>query len=281
MKMGEYEIQAVESGFFGLDGGAMFGVVPKVLWEKTNPADASNRILMALRCLLIQGHDRTFLVDTGIGERWSDKQKSMYAIDHSQFTLESSLEKLGVHREDVTDVIFTHLHFDHVGGATRMGREGASELTFPNARHYIQEKNLAHAHAPSDKDRASFLEHTLSPVLKSDRLVTLTGPEELSPGVSIWVTEGHTPGQQLVKVKSGRETLLFCGDTIPTASHIPLPYIMGYDLFPMTTLEEKKVILESAVQEQWTLAFVHDPKIAACRVEKANGKFMRGNSVVL
>lgn len=272
MIIGEYEVHSILTGYFRLDGGAMFGVVPRVLWEKTNPPDEKNRILMALRCLLIRGHGRSVLVDSGIGNKWEKKQIEMYGIDHSDH-IDKALHEAGVTRADITDVILTHLHFDHVGGSTELNKEGVAELTFPKATYYIQKSNLNHAHAPTGKDRASFVENTIRPLLDSGRLKTMTGEYELIPGVWVLVHQGHTPGQQLVKVSYGRTTVLFCGDTIPTSSHIPIPYVMAFDLYPLTTMEEKRKILECAVAEDWILAWPHDPRIVAGKVALVDGKF--------
>jgi len=281
VRVGAYEVNTIETGRFRLDGGAMFGVVPKVLWERTNPADDKNRISMALRSLLIRGNGRTILVDCGAGEKWSPKQIEMYAIDHSQNDMDRSLAKFGVSREDVTDVVLTHLHFDHVGGATRYNEKREVVLSFPNADYLVQEENLSHAHAPSEKDRASFIESTIEPLQSSRRIKLLKGDRDLIPGVQIVVTHGHTPGQNLVKVSGDKKTILFCGDTIPTASHIPVPYVMGFDLYPMTTIEEKKKLLKEAVEENWTLVWAHDPDTAACTVQCKDGRYSRRGDVVV
>ncbi len=281
MRLGTFQVNAVETGRFRLDGGAMFGVVPKVLWEKTNPADEKNRITMALRSLLIRGEGRTILVDCGAGTKWSDKLIDIYAIDHSQYDIDTSLAALGIHRDQVTDVVLTHLHFDHVGGATRYNEQREVVLSFPNATYYVQEENLSHAHAPSEKDRASFIDSTIAPLQQSGRIKSLKGDSEIVPGVKILVNHGHTPGQNLVTVTGDNKTVLFCGDTIPTASHIPVPYVMGFDLYPMTTIQEKKKLLQKAVEEDWILCFAHDPVTAACTVRLFDGKFSRGNDVEL
>jgi glyoxylase-like metal-dependent hydrolase (beta-lactamase superfamily II) len=279
MQIGDYLISPVEMGRFRLDGGAMFGVVPKVMWQKTNPSDDRNRIDMALRGLLVRGKGRVILVDCGIGTKWNEKQIDMYAIDHSTQDLDRSLAALGVTRDDVTDLVLTHLHFDHVGGATRFDSEGKVVLTFPNANYYVQERNLSHAHAPTAKDRASFVEQTIQPVEQSGRFKILDGERGLLPGVHVLVTQGHTPGHQLLRVRSNDEAILFCGDTIPTSSHIPIPYVMAYDLMPLTTMDEKKQILEQAVKEKWALCFPHDPLIAATRVIEKDGRYERGEVV--
>jgi glyoxylase-like metal-dependent hydrolase (beta-lactamase superfamily II) len=281
MRIGEWDVRSFDTGRFRLDGGAMFGVVPRVLWEKSNPPDDKNRIEMALRGLVLRGKNRVMLVDPGIGEKWDAKQTDMFAIDHSKQSLASALSAHGLKREDVTDVIVSHLHFDHVGGCTRFGKDGRPELTFPNATYYAGEGNLIHAHAPTPKDKASFIDTCIKPLLASERLQPVGKNHEFAPGVTAWVTEGHTPGQLLVKIQAEGKTIFFCGDTIPTVSHIPLAWVMAYDLYPMTTIEEKKRILKCAADEGWALAFVHDPKTAACTVRWDGDRVVRDKDVEL
>jgi glyoxylase-like metal-dependent hydrolase (beta-lactamase superfamily II) len=273
MQIGPYRVDFLDTGRFRLDGGAMFGVVPRVLWEKSNPPDTKNRIDMALRTMLIRGNGKVILVDSGIGTKWSEKLVDIYAIDHSTYQLDTALASVGCTRDEVTHVVLTHLHFDHVGGATRFDATGKAVLTFPNADYLVQFDNLGHAHAPSEKDKASFIEYTIKPLEDSGRLVGVNGEKEIAPGVHILVTHGHTPGHQLVKVSSKEETILFCGDTVPTASHIPIPWVMAYDLYPLTTMEEKRDLFIQAVKGNWKLAFCHDPKIAFCGLTCEDGKY--------
>ncbi len=267
--IGKYELHAIEGGEFRLDGGAMFGVIPKVLWERTNPADEKNRIQMHVRSLLIVGEGRKILVDSGLGSSWSEKQIQMFAIDFSRFEMKKSLAAVGVRPEEITDVVLSHLHFDHVGGA----------LNFPKATYWVQKMNLDHAHAPTEKDRASFLSEIMDPFFKSGRVKVIDGNVEIAPGVSTWVTHGHTPGHNMVKVTDGGETVLFCGDTIPMSSHVPVPWVMAFDLHPMTTIEEKKKILSQAAREKWTLFWVHDPFHAAHQVLEESGRYKAGAPV--
>lgn len=264
-KLGAYELHAIEGGEFRLDGGAMFGVVPKVLWERSNPADEKNRIRMNVRSLLIVGNGRKILVDSGLGHTWNTRQIEMFAIDYSRFELLRSLQAVGVSPEEITDVVISHLHFDHVGGA----------IAFPAATYWVQKANLSHAHAPTEKDRASFLKEIIDPFFASGRVKVIDGNVEIAPGISTWVTHGHTPGQNLVKVTDGRETVLCCGDTIPTSSHIPIPWVMAYDLHPMTTMEEKRVILKHAAAENWTLFWVHDPFHPAHTITEKDGRYQK------
>ncbi|MBI4405618.1 MAG: MBL fold metallo-hydrolase [Deltaproteobacteria bacterium] len=280
IRIGKYDVSSVLFGNFRLDGGGMFGVVPKTLWEKTNPADAKNRILMALRGLLIRGMGRTILVDTGIGHHWDSKFIDRYTVDYSAYTLQASLEKQGVKFGDVTDVILSHLHFDHVGGVVQIDERGPA-LTFQNANHYVQRSQLNYAGAPSERDRASFFSKIIEPLCSHGKIQAMEGGFEMIPGVDVVVSHGHTPGQQMVKVSDGKLTVMYCGDTIPTASHIPLPYIASFDLEPMKTMEEKKIILEQAVRDKWILVWDHDPLASASTVRWSGGKFEKNQDVTL
>ncbi|MBM3324033.1 MAG: MBL fold metallo-hydrolase [Calditrichaeota bacterium] len=280
MNIGDYTLTPVITGQFRLDGGAMFGVVPRVLWEKTNPPDEKNRIQMTMRALLLQSATRRILVDTGVGEKQDEKFIRMFVVEHVQASLTKSLSKAGLRPEDVTDVILTHLHFDHCGGSTQ--RQGDSIVpTFPHARYFVQRQQYEHALTHSERDRASYFPENFEPMKAAGQLELLDGPAELYPGVEILVVGGHTPGQQLVKVADGSKTLLYCADLIPTASHIPLPYIMAYDLFPMMTLEEKKRLLPQAHHEGWILFFEHDPFRATAKVAKSEKDYIMGDEVPL
>ncbi len=280
MKVGNYEIFTVETGYVWLDGGAMFGVVPKVLWNKTNPADDLNRIQLAMRTMVIQDETRTILVDAGVGYKLNEKLSKIYGVDHSDFDLVKGLKEKGIRPADITDVIVTHAHFDHIGGATYY-HNGQLRLTFPRAKYYMQGEQWYWANHPSEKDRASFMPENFKPIEEAGRLVELDGPKELFPGIETLVMFGHTPGMQLPKISDGKTTILYCADLMPTASHIPLPYIMGYDNHPLTTLEEKKRILPRAVEENWILVFEHDPYRAACTVEMTDKGFRLKEEVLL
>ena len=281
MKIGPYNLHSIETGEFALDGGAMFGIIPKIFWEKKIPADEKNRITLRLRALLISGNGKNILVDDGIGSKDDDKFKDIYKVDHSRFTLESSLSKYNLTCEDITDVILTHFHFDHAGGSTKINSAGQAVPAFPNATYYIQKRNLGWAMDPSEKDQASFTKANFDPLIKAGLLKELEGPCELYPGISIIVVEGHTEAQQLVKISDGKVTLLYCGDLIPTAAHIPLPWIMGYDNHPITTLAEKKDLLQKALDEKWILFFEHCPLTAACRLIKTEKGFDCGEKIEL
>lgn len=281
MRIGDYTLSALETCRFYLDGGAMFGVVPKVLWEKTNPSDQKNRIEMAARTLLIDNGKRRTIVDTGVGQGWDPKFSRIYGIDNSKYTLSDSLKAAGLSAADITDVILTHLHFDHVGGATFVDGDGAVKPAFPNATYYVQKRQYEWAIHPSEKDQASYHNEKYVPLFEQERLRLLEGETEFLPGVYLKITNGHTVAHQTLLVTDGKETLYHPGDTIPTSSHIPLPYIMGYDNSPLTTLEEKKDILAEASERNFILFFEHDPKYAATFVEKTEKGYRPGAPVEL
>ncbi len=265
MILGDKRIHLLNSGTFGLDGGAMFGSVPKALWNRTNPADRANRIKLALRLLLIESGDRRILVDTGIGGMWSQKEIDMFRIEQPEEAVDVALRKAGFMSEDVTDVILTHLHFDHAGGATRFDGD---ELvpTFPNATYYTHQRQWDLANAPSQKDRASFKADNYIPVHQAGRLEILQEPTEIISGIETIVGNGHTDGHQMVKISGGGDTMVFLGDIVPTTSHLRLPYIMGYDLRPLETLAEKKRLLDAAAEEGWWLFFDHDPEVPGVKI---------------
>ena len=272
MKIGRYELHQIDTGRFGLDGGAMFGIVPKTIWNKLNPADDENRIDLALRTLLITGNKRNILVDNGIGTKFSEKYTKIYKIDHSKYNLDSSLKRFNLETKDITDVILTHLHFDHAGGSTY--REGGElKLTFPNATYYVQKMNYEWALTPNDKERGSYLKENFVPVLEKGKLQMVEGKFELIPQIDVIISNGHTVGLQLVKVSDERNTLVYCADLIPTASHIKIPYIMGYDIEPLKLMQEKKELLSVVCKDNWTLFLEHDVTTEAVKVKKTEKGF--------
>lgn len=267
MTLAGYDIHAIEAGRFALDGGAMFGIVPRALWARHIAPDDQNRIPMTARCLLLRGHGRTALVDTGMGDKHDEKFGRIYGA--GSFTLLDELAALGVAPEDVTDVFLTHLHFDHVGGAVTRATDGSLGLTFPNARHHVQAAHWRWAHE-SPREGASFLAENLEP-LEASGALNLLGADDPSPfpGTEIVTVEGHTRGQQLLLIREGDHALFFAGDLLPTAAHVPLLWIMAYDIAPLDTLREKEPILERAADEGWTVVFEHD-------VSVATGQIVRG-----
>lgn len=266
MKIGDYEIYSVTTGLFGLDGGAMFGVVPKPLWSRTNPADESNRIQMCTNSLLLDNGKKKILIDNGVGHKMSKKLNEIYAVDYSKFTLLESLKKINVKPEDITDVILTHLHFDHAGGSTYYDEEKQLKITFPNAIHYVQKKHYEWAVNPTERDKASFFNNNFELLVKNKVLNLIDGEFKFDNSINLLPVNGHTRDMQMVKISDDDNTILYTADLIPMSAHIPLPYIMGYDLFPLVTLEEKRKYLTEAVQNDWIIFFEHDPFLKSAKI---------------
>ncbi len=264
MKIGKYKLSIAVSSYFSLDGGAMFGIVPKPLWEKSNPADEHNRVKLATRHLILQSDNRKIIIDTGMGNKWDDKSKSIYNLDSADKN-ELANELLNIEAASITDVLLTHLHFDHTGGSTKFDN-GKLIPTFPNAKYYVQKKNYEWAINPSDRDKGSYIKNNFEPLKNEGVLHFVNDEEQFDDEISFIIVNGHTFYQQLIKISDGENTLLCVCDLLPFASHIPLPYIMGYDLQPLVTLNEKKKILQKAVDEDWKLFFYHDPEIAYATV---------------
>lgn len=272
MKLGAFEICPVTDGRFRLDGGAMFGVVPKVLWERCCPADERNRIQMGLNCLLIRARGKNILVDTGVGAKADAKFLDMFAVDRTP-PLHESLKQQGLAAEGVHLVVNTHLHFDHCGGNT-VREDGQVVSAFPKAKYFVQRGEYEDAVRANERTRASYRRENFTPIAHVDQWEFLDGDTELLPGVSVVVTGGHTAHHQAVKIESEGKVALYLGDLIPTVSHLPLPYIMGYDLYPVQTLEAKRGVLDRAFEEHWLLIFEHDPKVQMGYVKKdGEGKY--------
>ena len=272
MTLAGYQIDLIEAGRLRLDGGAMFGIVPRPLWERRIPPDDRNRIPLAMRCLLLRGHGRTILVDAGLGHKSDAKFESIYGVDHGHSTLLGSLGARGVGPGDVTDVVLTHLHFDHAGGATVRQPDGSLALTFPGADHHVQRAHWDWAHA-SPREGASFLAENLDPIESSGRLALRDGDDAPFPGVALHVVDGHTRGQQLVRVTDGERSVLHAADLVPTAAHVPLLWVMAYDVEPLATLAEKEEVLGRAAREGWTVVFEHDPAVASARIVETERGF--------
>jgi len=272
MRVGRFETHLLLDGYFRLDGGAMFGVVPRVLWEKTNPPDAQNRIELALGVLLVKAPGKNILIDTGIGNKGDGHFCKIYAVDRRP-SIEESLEGVGLVPRDIDIVINTHFHFDHAGGDTTRQPNGEIVPTFPNALYCVQRKEWEAAMAPNERTRGSYLLENYEVLSKLGRLELLDGDTEIVPGIRIMLTPGHTEHHQSVLIQSEGKTLCFLGDLVPTSSHVQLPYIMGYDLLPLQTLETKRALLNRACEEDWLLVFQHDPRARMGRLEKSGAKY--------
>ncbi|RMH03485.1 MAG: MBL fold metallo-hydrolase [Nitrospirae bacterium] len=270
MKLGAFELYPVSDGRFRLDGGAMFGIVPKVLWEPCCPADERNRIQLALNCLLIRAYDKLILVDTGLGDQWQPKYQDIFAIDRPTALLHS-LQELQVYPDEIDLVINTHLHFDHAGGNTsKEEHRGTIVPTFPKAKYVVQRGEFDEATHPNERTKASYRAETFTPIAETGQWEFLDGDTEILPGISVLVTGGHTTYHQIIKIESEGQIALYLGDLVPTVSHLPLPYIMGYDLFPLQTLEAKRRLLTQACENKWLLFFEHDPHIQCGFVDRNN-----------
>jgi glyoxylase-like metal-dependent hydrolase (beta-lactamase superfamily II) len=278
MILGRFKIYPVLDGYFRLDGGAMFGVIPKVLWQKTNPPDENNRILLALRCCLVKTPQDVILIDTGIGHKFQGKFEDIYQVK-KEIYLEKSLKELGYKPADITIVINTHLHFDHCGGNTKLDDKGKIVPTFPNAKYYIQKAEWKLAKNPDSRSQASYLKENFEPLAQEKLVKLVDGDEKITDEIQVIKTSAHTNGHQVVlinchggsetteknpvnPVKRNSESLIYWGDLIPTSSHLSLPYLMSYDLFPLQTMEMKEKLLARALKENWVSFFEHDPKIA-------------------
>lgn len=269
------KLYAINTGFFKLDGGAMFGVVPKVIWNKLNPADENNLCNWAMRSLLIQDGNRLILIDNGIGNKQPESFMKHYYLNGSD-SLEGNLSKYGFSKADITDVILTHLHFDHCGGSIeQQGNEWVP--VFKNATYWSNEIHWKWATEPNAREKASFLKENILPIEASGQLRMIPvaeatgnrlGLTKFSDTISIRFANGHTAAMMLPQIQMGDTTLVFMADLLPAAAHIPLPYIMGYDMFPLTTLAEKKMFLEEALEGNYVLFFQHDPVVECCTLQR-------------
>lgn len=272
MRLGDYRIEIVPDAEFGLDGGAMFGVVPRTLWSKVTPPDEHNRVRMNMNCLFIEAGNERILIETGIGDKWSAKHTGMYNIKRER-TLGQSLQIVtGVSPEKITIVINTHLHFDHAGGNTTRDMEGKAAATFPNARYFVSRAEYDHAEAPLERDRASYMPEDWQPLQAAGQLELKPADYEVVPGLRMETVPGHNRTMQCVRLEQGGRTLYSFVDLVPTRAHVPYPWIMGYDLYPVETLEAKKRLLPQAMLEEWLCFFYHDPDAPLCRLIEEDGK---------
>src|SRR3989454_6290109 len=273
MKFGDYRVEVVSDSEFRLDGGAMFGVVPRNLWSKACPPDERNRIRMNMNCLFIEGHGERILIDTGIGDKWSDKHRTMYGIDRKQSFDESLRAVTGIGPEAITIVINTHLHFDHAGGNTVLDASGKASPAFPNARYFVSRAEYEHAEAPTARDRASYFADNWRPLRESDQLELKEAEYEVVAGLRLETYPGHNRSMQCWRLDRGGRTLFGFADLVPTRAHVPLAWVMGYDLYPVETLEAKKKLLPQAAAEEWLCLFYHDPDEPVGRLIEDGGKF--------
>ena len=277
-KIGDFTVHAIQAGGQRLDGGAMFGVVPKPLWEKRIPADERNRIQLGMRCLLVEHPSGLILIDTGGGNKENEKFKDIYGLENEgtdgATMLEDGLKEIGVARTDIALVINTHLHFDHAGGNTRTREDGTLEITFPNATYIVRRGEYDYAMHTNERTAASYFERNFAPLEKAEKLELVAREKTIVKGIRVVPTPGHTPFHQSVLIESGGERAFYLGDIVPTHAHLPLPWIMGYDVEPLVTLETKRRILKQAVDENWLLIFEHDATVPWGRVEH-DGKAYR------
>jgi glyoxylase-like metal-dependent hydrolase (beta-lactamase superfamily II) len=255
LKLGDLEFHIIPAGHVLLDGGAMFGVIPRPLWEKKMPPDARNRITLSMNCLLIESAGKRILVETGAGDKQDAKFRNIYGLDGPH--LVGGLREYGVAPEDINLVIDTHLHFDHCGGNTLLAKDKIVPA-FPSARYLVQRGEYEHALRPTERDRASYFTENYKPLDDAGILTLLDGGKTIAPGVELIVVPGHTAHMQCVKLTGGGQTAFFFADLVPTTAHLPLPWIMGYDLYPMTTLENKRKWIPECIREGWIALFAHD-----------------------
>ena len=280
MLIGSYQLYSIETSEFALDGGAMFGIIPKPLWEKEVPADEQNRITMVTRSLLLVSDDHKIIIDTGNGTKWQEKFRDIYRIELDNLNLEKSLAKYNFSPGDITDVYCTHLHFDHVGGNTKIVA-GKLEPVFPNATYWVQNENWELANSPSEKDTGSFMSADWSVLFENNMIHFVDGKESFLPEIENHLTYGHTTGLMHPIIGDSTNKLIYMADLIPMAAHIPLPWVMAYDIHPALTVQEKGEILPTIVDEDWIIFFEHDPVHQAATVQFDGKHYRLKDSVIV
>ena len=275
------KLYSINTGYFKLDGGAMFGVVPKSIWNKLNPADENNMCSWAMRCLLIEDGNRLILVDNGMGNKQDAKFFGYYFL-HGNDTLEKSLNKYGFTSNDITDMVLTHLHFDHCGGSVAYNSDRTKlDPAFKNAKYYTNKKHWDWAVNPNPREKASFLKENILPIQESGQLNFIDDKTELIPGFTFLEVNGHTEAMMLPLIKYKNTTVAFMADLIPSVGHLPIPYVMGYDTRPLETLKEKDLILNKALENNWTLFFEHDPITECINLERGERGIRKKESFLI
>ena len=272
MKFGDYRVEVVPGGEFRLDGGAMFGVVPRALWQRVAPPDAENRVRLNANCLFVEGAGERVLIETGMGDKWAPRASEMYGLARGRALAETLRERTGRAAEDVTIVVNTHLHFDHAGGNTTLDAGGRAVPAFPNARYFVSRREHEHAESPHERDRASYLPENWRPLAESGQLELKPDDYEVLPGLSMETVAGHSRTMQCWKLERGGRTLYGFADLVPTRAHLPLAWVMGYDLYPVETLEAKRRLLPVAAREGWLCLFYHDPEAPLARIVEEDGR---------
>jgi glyoxylase-like metal-dependent hydrolase (beta-lactamase superfamily II) len=272
MFFGDYRVEIIRYCEFRLDGGAMFGVVPRNLWARLCPPDDQNRIRMNMNCLFVEGAGERILIDTGIGEKWGDKQRAMFGIDRARSFDETLQANAGVRSSEITIVVNTHLHFDHAGGNSVMNEAGRAVPAFPNARYFVSRAEYEHAESPHERDRASYFPDNWRPMQESGQLELKEDNYEVVPGLTMETYTGHNRSMQCPRLERDGQTLFGFADLVPTRAHVPYAWVMGYDLYPVETVEAKKKLLPQAARENWTCLFYHDADQPLGRIVEEAGK---------
>ena len=272
MQIGDYRVEIIPDTEFRLDGGAMFGVVPRNLWSHVCPPDDQNRIRMNMNCVFIDTGTEKVLIETGIGDKWSAKETAIYGIERERLLTETVQRKTGLTSDDITIVVNTHLHFDHAGGNTRLDQNGDIVPTFRNARYFVSRAELEHADRPSERDRASYLPHNWAPLRESGQLEAKDDDYEVVPGLRMETHPGHNRSMQCWRLQRDNKTVFGFADLVPMRAHVRFSWIMGYDLYPVETLEAKKRLLPQAARENWLCLFYHDPDAPLGRLVMEDSK---------
>jgi len=273
------KIYTIDTGLFKLDGGAMFGVVPKTIWNKLNPADANNMISLAMRCLLIEDGEQLILIDNGMRNKQDEKFFSHYYL-HGNDNLENSLNKLGFTSSDITDMILTHLHFDHCGGSVNWNAERTGfELAFKNAQYWVGDEQWHEANHPNAREKASFLKENILPIHESGQLNLINEATVINPNITFKYTYGHTNGMVHPIIRYKGYSIIYMADLVPTQAHLPIPYVMGYDMRPINSMNEKTLVLNEAAENSYVLFFEHDPTLEACTVTHTEKGVRKQNDV--